>query len=99
MTGGLTVVVDHALEGRKNMVCGANKLDYHLRNVAPGRDFTWTLAADIRSVNEGEGCPKGRTAPASSSSAKRSKSATSSSSATSTPSPWARACSTRTAKK
>ena len=39
------------------MVCGANKLDYHLRNVAPGRDFTWTLSADIRSVNEGEGCP------------------------------------------
>jgi len=55
---GLTVIVDRALEGRKNMVCGANKLDYHLRNVAPGRDFTWTLSADIRSVNEGEGCPK-----------------------------------------
>jgi len=52
------VIVDRALEGRKNMVCGANKLDYHLRNVTPGRDLTWTLAADIRSVNEGEGCPK-----------------------------------------
>ena len=56
---GLTVIVDMSLEGRKNMVCGANKLDYHLRNVTPGRDFTWTLAADIRSVNEGEGCPNG----------------------------------------
>jgi len=55
---GLTVVVDLALEGRKNMVCGANKLDYHLRNVTPGRDFSWTLKADIRGVNEGEGCPK-----------------------------------------
>ncbi len=55
---GLTVVVDKGLEGRKNMVCGANKLDYHLRNVTPGRDFGWTLAADIRSVNEGEACPK-----------------------------------------
>jgi prolyl-tRNA synthetase len=55
---GLTVVIDRALEGRKNMVCGANKLDYHLRNVTPGRDFTWTLSADIRSVNEGEPCPK-----------------------------------------
>jgi prolyl-tRNA synthetase len=54
---GLTVIVDRALEGRKNMVCGANQLDYHLRNVTPGRDFTWTLAADIRSVNEGESCP------------------------------------------
>jgi prolyl-tRNA synthetase len=54
---GLTVVIDKSLEGRKNLVCGANKLDYHLRNVVPGRDFTWTLAADIRSVNEGEACP------------------------------------------
>jgi prolyl-tRNA synthetase len=54
----LTVVVDSSLEGRKNMVCGANKLDYHLRNIQPGRDFSWTLTADIRGVNEGEGCPK-----------------------------------------
>ncbi len=54
----LTVIVDNALEGRKNLVCGANKLDYHLRNVTPGRDFSWTLMVDIRSVNEGEGCPK-----------------------------------------
>jgi prolyl-tRNA synthetase len=54
----VTVVIDKSLEGRKNMVCGANKLDYHLRNVVPGRDFTWTLSADIRSVNEGEACPK-----------------------------------------
>jgi prolyl-tRNA synthetase len=54
---GLTVIVDKALEGRKNMVCGANQKDYHKRNVVPGRDFSWTLAADIRSVNEGENCP------------------------------------------
>ena len=54
---GLTVIVDKSLEGRKNLVAGANKLDYHLRNVVPGRDFSWTLAADIRSVNEGESCP------------------------------------------
>jgi prolyl-tRNA synthetase len=58
LEGGLTVLIDSSLEGRKNMVCGANKLDYHLRNVTPGRDFTWTLMADIRSVNEGEACPR-----------------------------------------
>jgi len=57
LEAGLTVVVDKSLEGRKNLVAGANQLDYHLRNVTPGRDFGWTLAADIRSVNEGEGCP------------------------------------------
>ena len=55
---GLTVVVDKSLQGRNNLVAGANKLDYHLRNVVPGRDFTWTIAADIRSVNEGEACPQ-----------------------------------------
>ncbi len=55
--GDVVVIADKSLEGRRNMVCGANKLDYHLRNVTPGRDFQWTLSADIRSVNEGEGCP------------------------------------------
>jgi prolyl-tRNA synthetase len=54
---GLTVVMDKAFEGRKNLVCAANRLDYHLRNVTPGRDFSWTLLADIRTVNEGEACP------------------------------------------
>ena len=55
---GLTVVIDKSLEGRKNLVAGANKLDYHLRNIVPGRDFTWTISADIRSVNESEACPQ-----------------------------------------
>jgi prolyl-tRNA synthetase len=53
---GLTVVIDKSLEGRKNLVAGANKQDYHFRNVVPGRDFTWTLSVDIRSVNAGETC-------------------------------------------
>ena len=48
------VVLDPALEGRKNLVCGANRLDYHYRNVTPGRDFQPTLIADIRNINEGE---------------------------------------------
>ncbi|UWZ86618.1 proline--tRNA ligase [Occallatibacter riparius] len=56
--GEVIVVVDPGLEGRRNLVAGANKKGYHLRNVVPGRDFQWTLAADIRSVNEGEACPK-----------------------------------------
>jgi prolyl-tRNA synthetase len=58
LDGGVNVVLDAALEGRENMVCGANKLDYHYRNVTPGRDFTWTTSADIRNAVEGEGCPQ-----------------------------------------
>jgi len=54
---GLTMVVDKALEGRKNLVAGANKEDYHLRNVTPGRDFPVKEYADVRNVEAGEGCP------------------------------------------
>jgi len=53
----VTVVLDEALVGRVNMICGANKLDYHLKNVTPGKDFQYTVADDIRSVNACEGCP------------------------------------------
>jgi prolyl-tRNA synthetase len=56
--GKVNVILDHGLENRQNLVCGANKLDYHFRNVVPGRDFSWTKIADIRNVAEGEGCPQ-----------------------------------------
>jgi len=51
------LLVDTALEGRKNLICGANKEDYHLKNVTPGRDFQPTAYADLRSVTAGEACP------------------------------------------
>ena len=51
------VIMDLGLEGRTNLVAGANKLDYHFRNITPTRDFKPTLVADIRSVNEGEPDP------------------------------------------
>ena len=50
-------MLDKALEGRTNLVAGANELDYHFRNVTPGRDFTPTVTADVRDAVEGEGCP------------------------------------------
>ncbi|MGD0417073.1 MAG: proline--tRNA ligase [Terriglobales bacterium] len=53
----VNVVLDEGLVGRVNMICGANKLDYHLKNVTPGKDFQYTVAADIRSVTAGEDCP------------------------------------------
>jgi len=57
LDGGFTAVMDSALEGRHDMICGANKLDYHLRNITPGRDFQSTITADVRNAVEGEGCP------------------------------------------
>ncbi len=56
-SAGLVVVLDLALSERQNMICGANKLDYHYRNVTPRRDFQWTVVADVRNVAEGEPCP------------------------------------------
>jgi prolyl-tRNA synthetase len=53
------VIMDLGLQGRSNLVAGANKLDYHFRNVTPGRDFTVTATADIRNVLEGELDPIG----------------------------------------
>ena len=54
---GFTAVMDSGLEGRHEMICGANRLDYHLRNVTPGRDFQPTITTDVRNAVEGEGCP------------------------------------------
>ncbi len=53
------VIMDLGLEGRKNLVAGANQLDFHFRNVTPGRDFTPTATADIRNILEGELDPIG----------------------------------------
>jgi prolyl-tRNA synthetase len=49
----MPVLADLALRGRRNMICGANRDDYHMRNVTPGEDFQprW---CDLRQVCEGE---------------------------------------------
>jgi len=51
------LLVDKALEGRTNLIAGANKKDYHLKNLTPGREFHPTAYADLRSVTAGESCP------------------------------------------
>ncbi|MCU1285701.1 MAG: prolyl-tRNA synthetase [Acidobacteriales bacterium] len=56
-TDGVLIIVDSALKGRKNLVAGANKENYHLKNVTPERDFPVANWADLRNASEGEGCP------------------------------------------
>src|ERR1700677_2419450 len=51
------LLVDEALQGRTNLIAGANKEDYHLKNLTPGKDFHPTAYADLRAVTAGEGCP------------------------------------------
>ena len=56
--GKAVLLVDKALEGRVNLIGGANKEDYHVRNLTPGKDFHPTAYADLRAVSAGEACPK-----------------------------------------
>ena len=53
----MRIVADVALKGRKNMIAGANKDDYHLRNVTPDEDYKpeWH---DLRQVVAGDACSK-----------------------------------------
>jgi len=51
------LLVDTALEGRVNLIGGANKEDYHLKNITPGKDFHPTAYVDLRAVTAGEACP------------------------------------------
>src|SRR3984957_4783299 len=51
------LLVDKALEGRTNLIGGANKEDYHVKNLTPGKNFHPTAYVDLRSVTAGEDCP------------------------------------------
>jgi prolyl-tRNA synthetase len=51
------LLVDQALEGRVNLIGGANKEDYHVKNLTPGKTFHPTAYADLRAVTAGEDCP------------------------------------------
>ena len=51
----LRILADQALSGRRNMIAGANRDDYHLRHVSPGKDFEAEFI-DLRQVEAGDGC-------------------------------------------
>ena len=51
------VIADKSVRNVKNAVTGANRVDYHLAGVNPGRDFEADSYADIRVAKEGDRCP------------------------------------------
>jgi prolyl-tRNA synthetase len=53
----MTVLADQALAGRRNMIAGANRDDYHLRNVTLDEDFFAELR-DLRQVAPGDLCSR-----------------------------------------
>ncbi len=54
----LPIIADPSLQGRRNMVTGANEDDWHLRGVDVGRDIAVGRWLDVRRVDAGEGCPR-----------------------------------------
>ena len=64
--GGLTgpvglhdciVVVDSELPGQVNLVAGANKAEYHTKNVNYGRDYKADILVDLKTLREVDACP------------------------------------------
>jgi len=54
------VLIDHAVAAMAVGITGANKTDYHIKNVVPGRDFALegknVQVVDIRNAVEGDTC-------------------------------------------
>jgi prolyl-tRNA synthetase len=54
---GVTVVVDDSVASTPNLIAGANKPGYHLKNITYSRDFKADVVADISLARGGMTCP------------------------------------------
>ncbi|WP_432404566.1 proline--tRNA ligase [Wukongibacter sp. M2B1] len=54
---GVRIIVDREITKTGHLVTGANKRDYHLKNVRYDRDFVGDLVADVSYVRENDKCP------------------------------------------
>lgn len=52
-----TIVVDSELPGLANLCAGANKENYHVKNVNYGRDYKGDIVTDLKVLKEGDPCP------------------------------------------
>lgn len=52
-----TIIIDSELVTMKNLVAGANKENYHIKNVNFKRDFVGDIITDIKLMKEGDPCP------------------------------------------
>lgn len=55
---GARIVVDDSVAVSPNLVAGANREGYHLRNVNCGRDYQPDITADIAAARDGDPCPE-----------------------------------------
>jgi prolyl-tRNA synthetase len=56
---GFTILADRRLKGANGLVSGANRDDYHIRNIDLERDCRIEGYYDLRTVQEGESSPNG----------------------------------------
>jgi len=56
----IKILADLEIQGMSDAFCGANRDDYHLAHVLPGRDFVPDAYADLRNVEAGDSCPRCR---------------------------------------
>lgn len=56
----IPVILDKPIEGLRNFIVGANKDDFHLKNVNHGRDFKVSAVADVRMAKKGDMSPDGK---------------------------------------
>ena len=52
----IPIIMDENIKGKKNFIVGANKSDYHFKDVNL-KDFKPTMIADIKNIKEGDACP------------------------------------------
>jgi prolyl-tRNA synthetase len=52
------IITDYSLLGMTRCIMGANRENYHLRHVNPGRDFQVEAYADLRVIRETDPCPR-----------------------------------------
>jgi prolyl-tRNA synthetase len=54
----ISIVCDQAVAASANFTSGANKADFHMQNINPGRDFKIEKIADVRMAVQGDRCAK-----------------------------------------
>lgn len=52
----IPIIMDESIKNKKNFITGANKTNYHLKNVNIS-DFKAYIIEDIKKVKEGDSCP------------------------------------------
>jgi len=52
------IIADYSLLGMESFVVGGNREDYHIKNCNSTRDFNITEYADLRTIREGDRCPR-----------------------------------------